>query len=355
MVRMCFVCLFAVLCHAQMLMEPRFLSPYCDQMVSITWHENGVAYIDKMGKRIVLKRFKDAEKPFFKEKLDKNIKIINNYYENDRIGRLCVEGDDFFILKSIENGVPEKIKIKYDLKKDPSGVPHFIHETEDPGRFLGYSVYGGFVSSGEASPCSWWRRIGNNVVELEAIVNLDYNGKPIFLPYQATEGALYAEKNRALAGVFHLMDYPIRIPGAFVVVSLRSGIFWIVRDAEPFAGRMIDVCKLSSDLIKGEKDFEPMVLGVQPTKSGKLLIACRTEVSFVKTQNDQGLNQENIDIKWLLVDPVVGDIVDASDEYINAPRRLSFEEARNFSFGFEPNGKLVVPWLVLKEKIIRDN
>ncbi len=257
-----------------------------------------------------------------------------------------------------------------DIQVDPAsalvGIPRMLLPSEKPGWFLGMNADTGFTSKGEASCCSWWRMDPNGTLRIEALIPIAFEG-PAYVPFP-TEGKLrVATPNPSNPGLTPILDTPIRVPGAFVIVSWKAGILWVIRDGNPVPTRTLDLNGISKDFLKGKRPFPPIVLGVQPLRNGQVLIAKRSRRALEETHTylvepageaPRAMDYEHSgreldasilaypDIEWLVFDPITGDLTAAPEHLLlDAPRTLrSGDEVRRFSFGFDARERLVVPW-----------
>ncbi|MBI1753891.1 MAG: hypothetical protein HY014_09410 [Acidobacteria bacterium] len=243
------------------------------------------------------------------------------------------------------------------------GVPFRMYESEYPDSFFGINLDAGFVKDGEASCCAWYRKREDGKLQLESLVNLAWEEKPLFLGSSTDRKTGPVEISPPLKGLVPFLDHPIRVPGAFIVVSWRAGILWVIRDGMDSPSQVIDLIGIDRSLIRGESPFPSVILGIQPKKDGKVLIAHRDPKAIralsprppaKAASNDEssalagGPPQppEFPRIVWKVLDPMRGTLEDCGESMpANAPKSLPSEEAQwLFRFGFDPQGRLVYPW-----------
>ncbi len=250
------------------------------------------------------------------------------------------------------------------------GFPMRLFQSYEPALYLGINVESGFTKDGEASCCSWWKRGDKGTLRLESLIEVTFNGHPAMVPFKKDGKPVFALGNKNLPGLFPLLDDPIRVPGAFVLVSLKSGIVWVIKDGATRPSRTLNLNRLGDAFVGGVHPFPNVILGIQPLPNGHLLVAKRSESATNESYKHFDIEPQASDahadergekeqrgalilfpeIEWVEVDPLPGEVMKAELDLVgNAPGFLkSKQDADRFSFGFDPDGKLVCPWVAPK-------
>lgn len=221
------------------------------------------------------------------------------------------------------------------------GAPCNLYPSGRPDLFFGMQAEFGFRFGEQASCCSWWRLRQDGVVVPQAIITLEMD-KPIYRPVDVMGSPSFAVITQDHRGLLPICDFPIQVPGAFVIVSWQAGVLWVVPDGQTSARHRIELLPWAgSGLAQGPK-ARPGLLGIQPMKNGNLLVACRTDQPAGNAKPEE--EPANIHILWKVVDPESGHVADADDQLLaGAPRHLSSEsEIERFAFSFDEQGRLVV-------------
>lgn len=247
--------------------------------------------------------------------------------------------------------------IDAEMGTDSRGFPMALYETKEPGLYLGINVDTGFVKSGEASCCAWWREAGDGRFVMESIISIGLD-HPLYLPVRKDGQSLYAQSHLSYGGMFPILDYPIRVSGAFIVVSWSAGKMWVIRDGDLFPMRTIELASLKPDQIAGKVQFPAVMLGVQPMPNGHLLVAKRDASTLNQNRSmdrpkpsDQSMSpsEECTRIEWVDVDPMIGTLRPAKPER-DLPSDLpvmlnSKRDVDMFRFGLNLKGQVVIPWV----------
>jgi hypothetical protein len=273
------------------------------------------------------------------------------------------DGHIIFSRRSSE-GVWQDFPTSLDGPHDIQGVPFTLNETERSDRFFAMNVGLGFAKGNEGSISSWWRQRNDGALEPESIVpiELDY---PVFLAVSGTKSSITTQLSARYLGLAPFLEYPIRVPGAFLVVSWNAGVIWVIKDGYPFSSRTIKLISLDEEHLAGKIRHPPVLLGIQPMLNGHVLIAMRSEKAILDSPKEkpkepskekvvtpaQEGNSPSIpvmthpEILWKDLDPIEGTLSDADAIFLgDAPRTLSSEaEAWHFVFKFDLNGHLVFP------------
>ena len=246
---------------------------------------------------------------------------------------------------------------------DITGVPEFLYESEDTERFLGVSHFPGFTKGKEASCWAWWRQRRDGTLEADALIPIELEDS-IFGAVAA--GQTYPQiqfwgRNRGLAP---MLEHPIRVPGAFLLVSWNAGIIWILKDVHPWPSRTVRLVSLTQEQLSGAHGHPPVLLGIQPLKDGNVLLAFRDEDSIREATRKPGApsNRQDVAIPgptdpnpaaepkprikvcWKVLDPALGTLADADFSVIGeAPTHFSSEtELSNISIGYNDKGRLFI-------------
>lgn len=212
------------------------------------------------------------------------------------------------------------------------GVPISLHATTKADRFFATNFTLGFRQDGKASALSWWRLTPAGVLRPESILPLDWDG-PVFLA--APEQAMGPCMNLAPrhGNLVPFLEFPIRVPGSFVVVSLGSGILWTITEENQ---KIHKVFQLGSSLAAGSasrREGGRLIHAIQPTREGKLLAALRGSESF----DVEGVASE--EILWREIDPMEGTVREPSPEILEGlPRTIP--SGGTMTFRFDPTGRV---------------
>ncbi len=150
-------------------------------------------------------------------------------------------------------------------EQDQHPVPFELYELGN-GKYL--SV-GSMLKGKGQRPFYIWRVSSSG--DFEVTDSFDAGlGKPFFKP----------DGKHQYPGLFDLGLYPItRCGGYLVAASQASGYFWVVDSGKGNLKRVVRLFNgLSEDVVE-KKAGLPVLLGVQPTRDGDLLIASRTETA----------------------------------------------------------------------------
>ncbi|MBL0311473.1 MAG: hypothetical protein IPP78_01915 [Holophagaceae bacterium] len=219
----------------------------------------------------------------------------------------------------------------------------------------------GFAKGNEASICSWWRQRNDGTLEPESVIpiELDY---PVFFAVGGVQSSITTQLSGRYHGLAPFLEYPIRVPGAFLVVSWNAGVLWVIKDGYPFPSRTIRLISLDDDHLAGKIQHPPVLLGIQPMLNGHVLIAMRSEKAVLdppkeslkepKEKAGTPATEGNApttpvmahpEILWKDLDPLEGTLTEADSLFLgDAPRTLTSEaDARQFSFRFDLNGHLL--------------
>ena len=107
------------------------------------------------------------------------------------------------------------------------GMPISLHEASKPDHFLAINLHLGFRQGPAASPLSWWRLGSDDTLRPMEIVPLDLDGPVLLATPPHSFGACMALSARH-AGLAPFLEFPVRVPGAFVVASLGGGVLWTI-------------------------------------------------------------------------------------------------------------------------------
>lgn len=256
------------------------------------------------------------------------------------------------------------------LEVEPSeevrGFPTHLFPSERPDWFFGWNLDTGFLKGGEASCCAWWRRTPNDKLVLENLIPIEWGG-PVLVPYRIDGKPRFGLPSPFKPGFFPLLGTPLRVPGAFIVVSLQSGLLWVIKDRSPLPDRLIDLVGIQETHLRGKTPFPQVILGIQPMRDGRLLVAVRTRQAVDGTRafavkptlapkrpmdyevarlEWDAATRAFPDIEWIAVDPRTGKVQKAPDAVlVGAPMVLNnFQETLHFSFGFDDQERMVHPW-----------
>ncbi len=270
--------------------------------------------------------------------------------------------------RSDETGLLEESGVE-NLPDDPHGFPEWLYETDKPNLYFGMNVSSGFFKDGEASCCAWWRKGSDGVMRFEDLIPIEWEGGPAFLPVRQDGKYRYAQSSAFRSGLSPILDTPIRVPGAFVVVSWKAGILWIIKDGFPVPTHTVDLVGIDRDFVLGRHSFPPVILGIQPMKNGHVLIARRSVKAISETYKHFGVDPHGEalrdmeyktanaekdaavvaypEIEWVDLDPIHATQEKADDFLIaHAPLMLkSYRDTTHFRFGFDTQGRLVIPWV----------
>ncbi|MFN8010357.1 MAG: hypothetical protein U0P81_03030 [Holophagaceae bacterium] len=330
---------------------------------NIIWGESNLAIIQGNGTRV--QQGEIPQGPLKEIHLPSG--TIGASIRNGVISVVRLLKTDFMYYKRNPAGLIEEYPIEIDVDGGQRGYPSYIYETDQPGVFFAINVETGFVKDGEASCCAWYRKTERNSLTLSSLIPIDWEG-PTYLPTRQNGKPFISQRSSFRPGLFPFLDYPIRVPGAFIVVSWKAGILWVVKDGDPFPFKTIDLIGIDREFVIGKHPFPPVILCVQPMRNGHLLIARRTasaisetykhygvapigealrdaEYSFAAKERDTATNAYS-EIEWEELDPLEGSRQKADLFMISkAPLRLKDEkDATSYIFGFDLQERLIIPW-----------
>ena len=268
-------------------------------------------------------------------------------------------GHIIFSRRSTE-GVWQDFPTSLDGPSDIQGVPLTLNETERSDRFFAMNVGLGFAKGNEGSICSWWRQRNDGTLEPESVIpiELDY---PVFFAVGGVQSSITTQLSGRYHGLAPFLEYPIRVPGAFLVVSWNAGVIWIIKDGYPYPSRTIKLISLDDEHLAGKIKHPPVLLGIQPMLNGHVLIAMRSEKAVLDPPKEKPKEKvvtppaegsapsvpvmAHPEIVWKDLDPLEGTLSEADAIFLgDAPRTLTSEaEAWHFSFKFDLSGHLVFP------------
>ena len=316
----------------------------------ITWDSQAMTILDTMGTSIKIGDYKDRT---FKS-IPSPSSIFSFNYSGGSLHSVGMVDNIFEYRQRALAGAWEThpiVKAEGDC-----GIPFFLYATERKDQFLGVNVDTGFVVAGEASNCAWFGLGEDGKLRLQSVIPLELDG-PVHTGLQAGGGYRMALVRPRYAWLVPFLDHPIRVPGAFVVVSMQAGMLWVIEDGSPFAKR-IDLAGSDGLSVGKGSGLPPVLLGVQPLRNGHLLIARLNPARYSDSRPaDPGApgaleapsgpsRPGPLELLWIDLDPVSGDHHPAGLDVLgNAPTSLaSWQEAWSFSFGLDLGGRVVAPW-----------
>ncbi len=354
------ICLTGVGLHGQMLTLASKR-----QQPQIIWGEDSIALIEELGKKA---KIGDLATGRYQQVVSPSPSILLGLSaSNDVTYSVLLKDQNFLYGRRQASGVWEENLIDTDHKDGERGFPVFLYESSIPDLFFAINVDTGFVMDGEASCCAWWRMRPDGQLELKSVIPIDFNG-PAFWCSRANGKIVYASQSPTRKGLAPFLDYPIRVPGAFVLVSWKAGILWVIKDGNPFPTRTIELLSLDKEFIDGKHPFPPVILGIQPMRNGHILIARRMEKAITETykrfkvipttsQSPEweyrfATSERNAstmaypEIVWAELDPMTGTIEKPDGALVApAPPVLKTEQdAMRFTFGFDHRQRLIIPW-----------
>lgn len=242
-----------------------------------------------------------------------------------------------------------------------NGFPIFLAKTSINKLYLGVNAASGFHDGGKTSFFSWWKEDANGILKFDQLIPLDFEG-PIFTPagIQGNELCRLRPDHGALSP---FLDYPIRFPGGFILVSFQSGLMWVLKDGDSSPTQLLNPADLDRDQINGKRPFPRVLLGIQPTPEGKVLFTVRdkdaikeslsrfntrTEVPSSPVDSRRARLEEERSIlaypriEWLEYDPETKKVTKV--DLPNVPTEInSTLFLRAFTFSFNRKGILVFP------------
>ena len=325
----------------------------------IVWDGNTLGAIEGSGQKIHTVSLDSGERRTFSPPVG----TLRAYLWGGTVHAIRLVDQNFFYTFRNPDGSWSEAQIEFNPGQ--CGHPATILPSDKPDWFFAMNVDTGFVVNGEASCCAWWRRSGDGKLRLEELIPIEWEG-PAFIPFRIEGNARFAIPTPFRPGLIPILDAPIRVPGAIIVVSLKAGILWVIKDGMPFPTRVVDLNGIGKEFIKGKHPFPDIILGLQPLRNGHLLIAKRslraveeTHKSFlvepigpVKMNYELARREWDVattafpEIEWVDLDPLTGQIEKPDGLIVaNAPIQLkTYREALGFSFGFDANEALVIPW-----------
>jgi hypothetical protein len=336
--------------HAQMLVFPRQRP-----QPELTWDAQGLAVGSKNG--TLLQILHPGEHP---ETIAPPKDCLGLTLWNGHCTAVRMNGGRFYASERLAPGKWFDHPIL--INQMESGFPERLYESDYPGWYLGVNVDTGFVKDGHASCWAWYRQMDDGHLEMDEPVQLEWDHHPVFQPQKRGETFALAVVSPALKGLVPFLDYPIHVPGAFILVSWQTGILWLLKDREETPSQVVNLSDIGSDLIAGSHPFPPVLLGIQPMKDGRVLIAQREPGAIhapqppvppqqpateVTGEDHAAAAPEHPGIIWKLWDPKEGEPAKADGLPIldQAPTSLPTADAQwHFTFGFNRRGDLVLPW-----------
>ena len=217
---------------------------------------------------------------------------------------------------------------------DLQGLPITLAGTAAPDRFIGMNLIVGFGHGREVSPCAWWKVNANGTLEPERLLPIELDG-PVFLPVPENEPrGGFMKLSPRYSGLIPFLEYPIRVPGAAVVVSMRAGILWVITDKAQ-TPRVIKLLPEQFEGLASRVDHPFALYGIQPMANGHVLAALRSREALF---GDGG--KATAEVIWREIDPLTGTVGEPDPELLgNAPRSLPV--GRGLSFRFTAKGRLI--------------
>jgi hypothetical protein len=239
------------------------------------------------------------------------------------------------------------------------------------------SAYAGFRLGDKSSPVAIGKRNDGGRIEIVELIEL-----PIAGPYLQKESKTEKpEKSDALGFRSLTPKYTryffnlgksgiVRSSSGLVMASFETGFIWNIRSSasgSPSIKRS-SLFRIQKEDLEAGKKFEYGILGMQPSPSGSVLIATRsqdavwksrskyatepvmskgTEAEKGKLEADQlaafnGSIKEYPEIEWWSLEPETG-TVRPEQAPINVPDRFTdYESFKKFRFRFKPDGNLLV-------------
>jgi len=214
------------------------------------------------------------------------------------------------------------------------GIPISLHATAKGDRFLATNFTLGFRQGGKASALSWWRLAAGGTLEPEGIIALERDG-PVFLatPEQALGPCMDLAPRQG--DLLPFLEFPLRVPGGFVVVSLGSGVLWTIREDNQRVHRVIPLRASSLSGLAARPEGGRTLHAIQPTREGKLLAALRGG----KLPETAGERREAV--LWREVDPMEGTVLEPGPEALKGLPH-SLPAGGSLTFRFDPVGRVKV-------------
>jgi len=254
--------------------------------------------------------------------------------------------------------------ISYEKGKTSQGVrgiPFLMFETHAGKRFFSMFALPGFAHGRDVSLCSWWVLGPQGVVEPESLIPMDLE-EPVFEPEVRPETLPWPKLKPRYRGLEPFLEFPLRAKDAFLVVSMNTGIIWIVPEKAGTPLRVVKMMALSDDQLSGKQKHLPVILDIQPMMNGNVLVAMRSEKvireplkgvgspagvemngypGVGKTEPQGSQKVRTFEVVWKVLDPLEGKLEDPDSNLIgNAPMELEID--RPFSFTFDMDGILKV-------------
>lgn len=357
--------LFFVFCNS--LFSQMFSMPRQQQQPVIIWGDKHLAVIDKFGTKVTIGDLSHAG--FFREFLARP-STLGVSVGHDRIIDVRLINQKFYVGFLPFKGNVEDFEIETGQDPQQRGFPIRLYETDRPELFFGINVDTGFIKDNEASNCAWWRRTDRGSLRLDKIIPIKWADNSALLPLRNNGKPVYAAQSMALPGLFPFLDAPIRVPGAFILVSWKSGILWVIKDGSDSPSKTINLIDINNDFITGKHPFPSVILGIQPLQNGKILVARRSRSAIFNTYKSFNIEtqknnpqpseyrladaEQNVativypEIEWVEVTPLTGEVNHFDDSLVaSAPLVLkSVNDISRFTFGFDPSGRLVLPWVI---------
>ena len=233
-----------------------------------------------------------------------------------------------------------------------TGYPNALFASDTSPRFFSYNQAFGFSLHNEASSCSWWRQGANGLLEPEALIPLELD-RPVYVPYHVpqTQNTVLQILHR-YEGLLPFLDYPVRVKGAFLIVSWQAGVIWIIKDGSSYPDQIIKLIKLTDGILSGDTPHEAVLMGIQPMKNGHVLLAMRSEASLfpprkaasaeAEPPSDEPTKAALEDIIWKDLDPLEGTLTEPDSDLLgDAPRH--WDPEYSFWFSFDLEGHLLFP------------
>ena len=234
---------------------------------------------------------------------------------------------------------------------DLKGVPLTLAAGENPNRFLGMNLLIGFSKEKAVSCCSWWKQNDNGVLEAEDLIPIELDA-PVFLPSpQPVKGPAMTLSPR-YPGLPPFLEYPIRVSGAYLVVSMNSGVLWVLKDDSIRTPSVIKLLPRFFDQLVAKASHPAVIHCLQPMRNGHILVAMRSiealfdppvaQPSRIKDIHGKELppTPPTVSVVWRDVDPLNCTVSEADQVLLaDAPRTLPLNG--KLSFKFDPKGRLV--------------
>ena len=234
------------------------------------------------------------------------------------------------------DGLWQDYATSLDGAKGPDGVqgvPLTLDESDVPHLYFAMNVVPGFTDGREAAPCAWWKQDDEGRLHPEALVPIELEGA-VFRPVPVGR-TFWAHLEPRYRGLAPFLEHPVRVKGAFLVVSMHAGILWVIKDGNPLPSQAIKLVSLDAARLAGRVPHDSVLLGLQPMPNGHVLIAMRSEQAVLDPPGSVAHPQ----ILWKDLDPLEGVLADAdSDLVAKAPTVL--EENGTIAFTLDEEGRL---------------